>query len=346
MSFPFFVSRSRAWQSLAVAALFTSVACTAEPPPPPPPAAPAVKTAEARVQLYQDCWRTFNEKQFDQFQNCYAENAVSEAPDGNPSSITGRTAIVDRAKVEATGFPDRRGEVRLILANGSRIASIALYTGTNTGEMPGPDGKPAKPTGKPVGLLLGHVLDFDATGSYGVRDAAYIEEATLAAQLGHSPAPARKAEKPTGATATVVIAKNDATESANLAATRSGFEAFNKHDLKAMDEMTPDGYKLIEIGQAKDMNKKEALASLKEMFSAFPDVTVTAPTMWAAGDYVVSEGSLTGTNTGDLKSMGMKKTGKKVNVRFLQIARYENGRVMEEWLFYNGAAFAAQLGLK
>jgi len=336
---------TRAWRVVAAAALVTVAACS-EPAPPPPPPAPPVATPEQRALWYQGCWDQFNNKQWDQFQNCYSENAVSEAVDATPALATGRAAIVERDKGEAAAFPDRKGEVRFILVNGDHMASVALYTGTNTGEMPGPDGKPMKPTGKAIGVLFGHVIDTDATGARAVRDAGYFDQGTLMAQLGLNPAPARAPEKPTGAAAQVVIARNDATEKANLDVGRASIDAFNKHDLKAIEAATPDNYKLIEIAQPKDLDKKGALASLKELFGGFPDATLTSQTMWAAGDYVVIEGTLTGTNTGDLKSMGLKKTGKKVTLRYLDIVRFENGKGVEEWLFYNGAAFAGQLGLK
>jgi len=340
------VSRpSRAWQVVAAAALVTVAACS-EPAPPPPPPAPPVATPEQRALWYQGCWDHYNNKQWDQFQNCYSENAVSEAVDATPALASGRAAIVERDKAEAVAFPDRKGEVRVILVNGDHMASVALYTATNTGEMPGPDGKPMKPTGKAIGVLFGHVIDTDATGARAVRDAGYFDQGTLMAQLGLNPAPARAPEKPTGAAAQVVIARNDATEKANLDATRAAIDAFNKHDLKAIETSTPENYKLIEIAQPKDLDKKGSLASLKELFGGFSDATLTPQSMWAAGDYVVVEGTLTGTNTGDLKSMGLKKTGKKVTLRYFDVVRFENGKGVDEWLIYNGAAFAGQLGLK
>lgn len=339
-------ARTRAQLLTAVVAgLLVAPACS-EPAPPPPPPAPAVASAEARTQWYLDCWSRFNEKQWDQFQNCYTDNAVSEAVDAAVPSVTGRAAIVERAKTEATAFPDRRGEVRLVLANGDRLAAIGLYTATNTGEMTGPDGKPMKPTGKSVGLLMGHVVDLDATGTRAARDAAYVEEGTVAAQLGLSPAPARKPETPTGAAPKVVIARNDDKEAANLAATRASFDALDKRDFKTLEATTPDDYKFIEIGRPADMDKKAAMAGMKEMLAAFPDVKFNTSAMWAAGDYVVIEGTMQGTNTGDMPSMGLKKTGKKIASRYLEIIRYENAKPKEDWLFYNGAAFAAQLGLK
>jgi predicted ester cyclase len=329
------------------AAIAVGAAACSEPAPPPPPATPAVKTVEARAQWYQDCWGMFNDKAWDKFEACYDQNAVSETVDSAQPTVTGRANIIARSKQEETSFPDRRGEVRLMLANGEKMASIALYTATNTGALPpGPDGKPVPATGKAIGFLMGHTIETDATGSVAVREAAYLEEGTMMAQLGLSPAPARKAEKATGAKATVVVAKNDETEKANLAATQAMFDALNKHDLKAIDSMTPADYKGIEVARPTDVGKKEAMAGMKEMFSAFPDVRITPTTTWAAGPYVVITGTLEGTNTGDMPSMGLKKTGKKVTSRFLEIMRFDGGQVREDWLFYNSAAWAAQLGLK
>ena len=331
---------------LAAGAVFVAAAC-GEPPPPPAPAAPPVKTAEQRVQWYQACWDHFNKQAWDQFGACYGETAVSESVDQTPASVTGRSEIVARDKAVAAGFPDRQGEVRLVLNNGDRVASIALYTGTNTGPLPpGPDGKSMPATKRPIGLLLAHTADLDPTGSHVVRDAAYLEEATMMAQLGISKAKARPAEKPSGASAVVVIARNDETERTNQAAARAMFEVLNKHDLAALGKTTADDYKFVEIAQPKDMDKKAALASTKEMLGAFPDVVITPSTMWAAGDYVVAAGTFAGTNTGNMPSMGIRKTGKKVSLRFFEVLRYDKGQLKEDWLFYNGAAFAAQLTAK
>src|SRR4029453_17644629 len=127
---------------------------------------------EARATFYQTCWNLFNDKAWDKFQACYSENAVSESIDSTPASVTGRAAIIENAKLAAAGFPDRRGEVRLLLINGTHGASIALYAGTNTGPMPpGPDGKPGPATKRSIGFLIAHTIEMDSTGSNAVRDA-------------------------------------------------------------------------------------------------------------------------------------------------------------------------------
>lgn len=331
------------------AAMSMAAACSeSAPPPPPPPPAPVVKTAQERAAMYQACWQQFNDKAWDKFQNCYTETATSESVDSNPPSVTGRAQIVERAKTESLGFPDRRGEVKMILINGDHATSVALWTGTNTGALPpGPDGKPVPATNKPVGFLMAHTLDYDSTGAYAVRDAAYIDEHTLMSQLGLDPSPARKVEKATGAPAMVVIAKNDAAETANVNATRSLFDALNKHDIKGIEALTGDDYKGVTIAEAKDVNKKESLAGTKEMFGAFPDVAITPATVWGAGDFVVVTGTFQGTNTGPMPSAKMPATGNKVSARFLEILRFgADGKVHEDWLFYNGAAMMAQLTAK
>lgn len=332
--------------SIAVFAVLMHGACS-EPAPPPPPPSPPVKTPEQRVQLYQACWDQFNNKQWEQFQNCYAEHAVSEQVDSNPPSISGRAAIIESGKAASAAFPDRRGEVRVILLNGDRVAGIALYTGTNSAPLPpGPDGKPGPATNKAIGLYVAHTIELDPTGAHAVREATYTDEGTMMAQLGLSPAPARKAEKATGAPAEVVIAKNDDKERSNIEVVRRSFAALNAHDVKGvLDTMAPS-YRGVDIAMPKDSDKKAAAVSLKEMLSAFPDVKITPVTMWAAGDYVVVTGTFEGTNLGDIASMGVKKTGKKVSAHFFELFKVANGQCTEDWLFYNGAAMAAQLGVK
>jgi predicted ester cyclase len=333
--------------SIAVLAVLMHGACSEPAPPPPPAPSPAVKTPQQRVQLYQACWDQFNNQQWEQFQNCYGENAVSEAVDANPPSITGRAAIIERAKLEVAPFPDRRGEVRVLLLNGDRVASVALYTATNSGPLPpGPEGKPVPATNKAIGMLIAHTIELDPTGAHAVREATYVDEGTMMAQLGLSPAPARKAQKATGAPAQVVIAKDDDRERANIEVVRRSFAALNAHDAKGVAETIAPNYKGMDIGMPKEMDRNASMASLKELFTAFPDVKITPVTMWAAGDYVVVTGTFEGTNLGNIPSMGVKKTRKKVSTHFFELFRLENGLCAEDWLFYNGGAFAAQLGLR
>jgi len=61
---------------------------------------------------------------------------------------------------------------------------------------------------------------------------------------------------------------------------------------------------------------------------------------------VVVTGTFEGTNTGDMPTAKMKKTGNKVSDRFLEVFKFANGKVQEDWLFYNHAAMMNQLMAK
>jgi predicted ester cyclase len=323
-----------------------ALACgqSAPPPPPPTPTPPPPKTVEQRVQIYEDCWRMFNEKNWDQFQNCYTPDATSTAA-GRPA-IHGRADIVANGKTDSESFPDRQGELTLVLANGSHIAGVAIWTATNDGPMPGPDGKPIPATHKKAGFMMAHTLEWDPTGSMAASDAAYIDDGTMMAQLGLSKAPARKVMTPTGAAPVVVIAKNDDTESKNIAAFRATADAFNQKDKKTFESMMADNYTAMDVTMPADQNKKAALQASDEYHKAFPDATINATTVWAAGDYVVAVGTFDGTNTGVSAMLGIKKkTDKKISVPFIEIVKFENGKMKDDWTFYNGASFAGQLGL-
>ena len=346
MRLPLNVRRSLVSLSLALGSVMLVSACS-EPAPPPPPPAPAVKTPQERAQLYQDCWSQFNNKDWDKFQNCFDANAVSETIDSSSPSLTGRTAIVERAKLETSSFPDRKGEIRLLLVNGAQLVSIAQYAGTNTAPLPpGPDGKAGPTTNKPFGFLMGHVIDLDANGNAATHEAAYIDEGTFARQVGLAPGPVRPVEKATGAAPVIVYSKSDDSERANVATVQATFDAFNKRDLKAYEALLGENYRGIEAESAGAKNKKEAMAATREMIGGFADVKITPSKMWGAGDYVVIFGTFEGTNTGDMPSMGMKKTGKKVVGRFCEIIKVEGGKVADDYLFYNGGAFMAQLTAK
>ena len=328
--------------------LLTTAACS-EPAPPPPaaPPPPPVKNAQERMKLYQDCWDYYNNKNYERMATCYAPVVAVEVADSTQPKATSPAQAIEIMKAEEASFPDRRGETRYLFANGSHLAAIVLFTGTNNGPMPGPDGKPMPATKKAIGMLVGQTLELDANGGAATKETVYIEEGTMLAQLGVIPNPAaRKAEKASGAAPVVVVAKNDATETANIAVVRAQYDALAKKDMKAMAATMSDDFKMIEVAQPKDMNKKEADKSLSEFMKGFPDLAPGSLNIWSAGDFVIVEGTMTGTNTGPMPSMGLKATGKKINLRFMEVFELANGKVKTDWLFYNGAAFASQLGLQ
>ncbi len=305
---------------------------------------PVPLTAEQKIKLYQEGWASFNSKDWAKFQSIWADGATSEELDMGPPVVGAQAIVESGAKDFANGFPDVSGEIQLTLINGNTIWGVVLLRGTNTGTHMTPRGSvPA--TGKKVGFLAAHSIELNEAGK-AVKEVMAYDGGTVAGQLGLMPMPHRKAietgwnEKP------VVVATGSDAEKANLAAFNKGVEGFNKHDAVAALGNPADDIVFSELSAPADRTgKKEALKGVEELFKAFPDAKIELTSAWPAGDYVVATGTWSGTNTGDMPSMKLKKTGKAVSLHFVEIDKFVAGKTKNAWVFMNGAAFAGQLGL-
>ena len=337
-------------QEPAVAPLAPPAAAAVPPAPPAPEAKkeepkPLPLTAEQKVKAYQESWAAFNAKDFAKFKGVWAEGATSETLDMGPP-LVGAAAITETgAKGFVAGFPDANGEVQLTLVNGNNILGIVLLRGTHDGNYMTQMGS-VPPTHKKVGFLAAHRVELNDLGKI-VKEVFAYDGATVAGQLGLAavPQPHRKvleagwsSEKP------VVVASGNELEKANLLAFGKEAEGFNKHDSAAALGAAADDIVFSKLSAPADlMGKKEAQKGMEEMFKAFPDAKSEVKTVWAAGDYVVSSGTWSGTNTGDMAKL--KKTGKAVSLHFIEVDKYVAGKTKNIWLFTNGAAAAVQLGL-
>ncbi|HTQ03988.1 MAG TPA: nuclear transport factor 2 family protein [Polyangiaceae bacterium] len=359
-------------KTLSTFGLLALVGCAQEqpaaapPPPPPPPAvtpAPVMTTpppapvAEApkpppatpaeRAKGFADCWAAFNAKDWAKFAPCYAEGATSEEVDSGMPPWVGRNDIVEKgSKAFAAEAPDQTGELELVLVNGNNVAAVALLKGTNTGPIMTPGGD-IPPTKKKFGFLMGHAVELTEDGRAVAHDRFYVDGGTFMGQLGVSKGPHRRLVEKGWAEKPVVLASGSDLEKVNLAESAKGLEAFNKHDVPALVGMMTDDAVFSEAGAPADQVGKKAIErTYKQLFKEFSDVKLEVARSWSAGDYVVSEGALVGTNDGPIPEMGVKKpTGKHVSSRFLEIDKFVNGKIKDMWIFDNGMSFAMQLGL-
>jgi predicted ester cyclase len=323
------------------------VAVTTAPAPAPAPA-PALPPAtnEERAKLFQDCWALFNAKDWAKFPACYSETATSERVDTGLPASTGRAGVVKTAQGFAAELPDVSGELQLTLVNGNDLASVVLLRGTNSGALTLPGGASVPATNKKVGLLLGQVIELGADGRSIAKERFYSDTGALLGQLGLNPTPHRKLIEKGAVEKPVVVATNSEIEKANLALYPKLTEAFNKHDVNALTAFMTDDVTLTEGSAPADKVGKAAVKkSYQELFKGFSDVKLEATKVWAAGDYVVAEGVFSGTNDGNVPSWKLKKTGKKVSSRFLEVNKLAGGKVKNIWILDNGMALALQLGL-
>jgi steroid delta-isomerase-like uncharacterized protein len=81
------------------------------------------------------------------------------------------------------------------------------------------------------------------------------------------------------------------------------------------------------------MERPRLIDTFKETFSearaAFPDAQVTVEDVMAEGDRVAARVVMRGTHRGEFQ--GIAPTGKRVEVRAIDIFRVENGKIVEHW---------------
>jgi predicted ester cyclase len=321
----------------------------------PPPAAPAEApkvvaappaTADERAKWFKECWASFNAKDWNKFSACYAESASSEQVDMGMPALVGRSNVVDKnAKVFATAFPDLTGEQELTIVSGNDILSVVLLKGTHKGPLPGPQGEiPA--TNKKIGYLAVQHVQTTPDGRLVAKERFTYDGGTFMSQVGLSPLPARKPLEQGWADKPSLVSSGSEAEKANLAALGAYTGAFNKHDAPALAATMTDDVVFSDLASPADrVGKKEVSKANEEMLKAFPDAKIDQTAAWAAGDYVISTGRFMGTNTGDMPSMKLKKTGKPINVEYYMVTKMAGGKVKSNWLFSNGMAFAGQLGI-
>ncbi|HTM43579.1 MAG TPA: ester cyclase, partial [Polyangiaceae bacterium] len=237
-----------------------------------------------------------------------------------------------------------KGERLLTLINGNHVASIALLTGTQTGPLNMGMGPAIPATGKKTGHMMLHWGEFTPAGQLS-KQWIEADTPTMLAHLGVSKAPARPVISKLPAEAQVVIAKNDDKEAKNVEIHKKGYELFNAKN-PAFSDLLGEGLMEHDYSMPADaMGKKTMTSKLQGMWKGFSDIHLNMDEVWGAGDYTFVRGHMTGTNDGDMPMMKLKKTGKKVDVAFGEVAQWDNGKLKTIYFFMDGMDMAGQLGL-
>jgi predicted ester cyclase len=315
---------------------------TKAPPVEPPKAEPPKPfTPEERAANYASCWSHLNERDWDAFGKCYAADAVSEHVDTGMAPAQG-AAINDMAKGYFTAFADLKGQNALTLVNGTKVVSLNLMSGTQSGELKmGEKTLPA--TGKPVGYLMGHVAEYGDDNQVH-KEWIFSDQGTFLNQLGLSPQPGRPLATKLDSAPVVVIAKDSEAEQANVAAHRKLNEQWNKRDKTMMDAYADDVV-VVDAGGPDKTGKKAILDGAQMVWKGFSDARGEAVELWGAGDYTVAIMKNEGTNDGDVKAWKLKKTGKPISFTSLDIIRWEGGKAKQAWMIANMMTIPMQLGL-
>ena len=77
--------------------------------------------------------------------------------------------------------------------------------------------------------------------------------------------------------------------------------------------------------------------------SAFPDLHITPEHVDSTEDDIALAYTITGTHKGDF--LGVAPTGKRISARGMQIARFEDGKIVERWGSSDELGILKQLGV-
>ena len=119
-------------------------------------------------------------------------------------------------------------------------------------------------------------------------------------------------------------------------------EAWNKGNVGIIDELMAPNYARYLPGAAAPLNREAQKQRILGFRRAFPDLTLTPEDLLAEGDRVAFRMLLRGTHQGEF--LRVSPTGKQVVVGALDVARFENGKIVEQWGITDTLGLLQQLG--
>ena len=141
------------------------------------------------------------------------------------------------------------------------------------------------------------------------------------------------------------------TEARNMELMQTLDDAWNAQDLETFAKRHKPDVVVTWPGKPPTHGVDNHRAESIEFFRAFPDQHLdNRPyrVFFASGDWTCSIAHFTGTFAGPMMGADGKEippTGKKFEVNFCTVARWDNEQIVEENLFYDLVTFMRQIGL-
>ena len=120
-------------------------------------------------------------------------------------------------------------------------------------------------------------------------------------------------------------------------------EAWTRRNVNIIDELMAPDYARYLPGQDKPLDREAQKQRIAGFLKAMPDMVFIVDDLFAEGDRVVFRVTLRGTHQGAF--MGVAPGGKQLTVTAIDIARLENGKIVDHWGQMDMLGLMRQLGL-
>jgi len=133
------------------------------------------------------------------------------------------------------------------------------------------------------------------------------------------------------------------TKDQNIAAQQAFGEAVNTGQLEKLNDLVAADSVDHDPAPGQEAGPAGFIGFFSDMRTAFPDLHVEVEHLVADDDNVAFAYTLTGTHDGPFQ--GHEATGKKFEVRGMQISRFSDALLVERWGCTDEAGIMSQLGL-
>jgi steroid delta-isomerase-like uncharacterized protein len=268
----------------------------------------------------------------------YADSGVIKIA-GAPVDMSGRDAIEKGYGQLFTAFPDYKSAPARVWVKNDVVVVEWVMNGTHQGDLWG-----IKGTEKKVGLTGLDILWFNPDGQIKEQH-TYYDGGTIFSQIGMSPMKARPIPAlPTAPPQVMGMGgAAGADEQKNADAINAMTAALDGKKEADFVGLLADNVEYDDMSQPQGMKgKADGKKFFKELTTGFPDLKHNVSNVWAVGDYVIGEGTMTGTHKGSF--FGVAPTKKTVNLKQATIFQMKDGKMVKGWTYDNGADFMQQIG--
>ncbi len=119
-------------------------------------------------------------------------------------------------------------------------------------------------------------------------------------------------------------------------------EAWNKGNVNIIDEVMAPDYIRYMNEPGKSLNREGQKQRILGFRKAFPDLHLAIEDMVAEGDKVSFRMFMRGTHQGTI--MGIDPTGREITLSAIDIARFADGKIVEQWGQMDTLGLLQQLG--